>query len=67
MHRLLQGIENEAGMRRGADAPADDAARIGINDEGDIDEPFLGGDIGEPKVREAKSDTHSLLGAGARN
>jgi len=27
MHRLLQGIENEAGMRRGADAPADDAAR----------------------------------------
>ena len=30
MNRLLQGIENEPCMRRGADAPADDAAGIGV-------------------------------------
>lgn len=28
MHRLFAGIQNEPGMRGGADAPADDLARI---------------------------------------
>ena len=47
MDGLFQGIENEAGVRRPADPPADDAARIGINDEGHIDEPCPGRDVGE--------------------
>ena len=33
---LLQGIEHEAGMRRPADPPADDAAGIGVDHEGHV-------------------------------
>jgi hypothetical protein len=47
MDRLFQGIEDEPRMRRGADAPADDLAGIGVDDESDIDEALPGGDIGE--------------------
>jgi hypothetical protein len=36
---LLQGIQHEAGVRRPAGLPADDPPRIGIDDEGDVDEP----------------------------
>jgi hypothetical protein len=35
---LLQRIEHEARMCRARRAPADDAPRIGIDDEGDVDE-----------------------------
>ena len=38
MQRLLQRIEHEAGMRRPRHAPADDAAGVGVDDEGDVDE-----------------------------
>jgi len=34
-------------MRRGADAPADDLAGKGVEDEGDVDEALPGGDTGE--------------------
>jgi hypothetical protein len=37
--RLFQGIEDEAGMSRPAGPPADDPPSIGIDDEGDVDEP----------------------------
>jgi hypothetical protein len=47
VERLFQGIENEARMRRPACPPADDAAGIGINDKGHVDEAGPGRDIGE--------------------
>ena len=47
MHRLLQGIEHESGMRRSADPPADDLAGIGVDDESHIDKRLPGGDAGE--------------------
>jgi hypothetical protein len=45
MHRaplvqgLFQRIQHEARLRRSRDAPTDDPSRIGIDDEGDVDEP----------------------------
>ena len=51
MYHLLQGIEDETGMRRGADPPADGAAGIGVDDEGDIDEAILCGGIGKIAAR----------------
>jgi hypothetical protein len=47
MNGLFQGIEDEPGMRRAADPPADDAAGEGVDDEGDVDEALPGRDIGE--------------------
>lgn len=44
---LLQGIEDEAGVRRPTDPPAGNAPRIGVNDEGHIDEALPGRHIGE--------------------
>ena len=38
MKRLFQGIENKAGMGCPAHPPADDAAGIGVDDKGDIDD-----------------------------
>ena len=38
MERLLQGVENEVGVRRPAGSPADDPSSVGVDDEGDIDE-----------------------------
>ena len=43
----FEGIEDEPGMSGGADAPADDPARIGVDDKGDMDETPPGGDKGE--------------------
>ena len=43
---LLQCIQHEAGMGGPADAPADDAAGIGVDDEGHIDEAGPGGHVG---------------------
>lgn len=47
-------------MRAPACAPANDPASIGVDDEGDVDEPRPSRDV-------VKSDTHSMSGAGARN
>ena len=33
MKRLLQGVENEAGVSRAADPPADNTASVGVDDE----------------------------------
>ena len=38
MDCLLQRVQNKAGMSRAGHAPADDPTRIGVDDEGDIDE-----------------------------
>ena len=47
MNGLFEGIEDEAGMGRPADPPADDPAREGVDHEGHIDEARPGRDIGE--------------------
>ena len=60
MEGLLQRIEHEAGVRRPAGPPADDPPSIGIDHEGDVDEPGPGRDIGE--VRHPQP-----FGAGAWN
>ena len=46
MKRLFQGVENKAGMGCPAHPPADDAAGIGVDDKGCIDE------AGPRKVRD---------------
>lgn len=45
--RLLQGVENEAGVGRAADPPADNAASEDVDDERHIDEARPGGDVRE--------------------
>ena len=47
MKRLFQGIENESGVSRAADPPADDPTGIGVDHERDVDESRPGGDICE--------------------
>src|ERR1700730_12718444 len=52
MQSLLQGVEHEVGVRRSGRAPANEAPRVRIDDEGDIDEARPGrhvGEVGEPK------------------
>jgi hypothetical protein len=44
---LLQGIQHEAGVRRPAHPPADDAPRISIDHEGHVHEAAPGRDVGE--------------------
>ncbi len=44
---LLQRIQHEAGMSGPGHPPADDAAGIGVDHEGDVDEARPGADIGE--------------------
>ena len=44
---LFKSIEDEARMCRPAHPPADDAAGIGVDHEGDVDEARPGADIGE--------------------
>ena len=51
--RLFQRIEDEAGVRRPAGPPADDPPGISVDDEGNVDEPRPGCDVGE--VRHPKS------------
>ncbi len=58
MESLLQGIEDEAGMRRSTRPPPHDPPGVGVYDEGDVDEARPGRDVGE-------IDTHSMFGAGA--
>ncbi len=45
--RLLQGGEHEVGVQRARDVPADDVAREGVDDEGDVGEAGPGADVGE--------------------
>ena len=47
MQGLFKGIKHEVRMRCPADPPADNAAGEHIDDEGDIDKPCPGRDIGE--------------------
>jgi len=42
---LLQSIKHKARMSRAAYPPADDPPCVGIDDEGDVDEPFPGRDV----------------------
>lgn len=68
VERLFERIEDGAGVRRPAGAPAYNPSGVGIDDEGDVDEPCLGRDV-EPALAEArvKSETQSLFGACAKN
>ena len=45
--RLLQGVEDEPCMSTARHTPADDAAGVGVDDEGDVNEAGPGRDIGE--------------------
>lgn len=47
MDGLLQGIQNEAGMRRSADAPTHDKTAENFDHERHIDKPSTGSDVGE--------------------
>jgi hypothetical protein len=56
MDSLFQGVENEAGMSRGADAPADDLAGICIDDEGNLGngvQPGVHATLGPPDLTPA--------------
>ena len=64
---LLQCVENEAGMRSPACPPTRNASSERVDDEGDVNEPGPGRDIGDPKGGEANAETQSMSGAGARN
>ena len=44
---LLKGIERELGLERARRPPADDRARIDVDDEGDVDEARPAGHVGE--------------------
>lgn len=49
---LLQRIEHEVGVCRASDSPADDAAGLGIDPEGHVDEACTGrliGEVGPPQ------------------
>ena len=53
MERLFESVQDKVGMRRSAGPPADDPSRVGVDDEGDIDEAGPGrdiGKIGQPKT-----------------
>jgi hypothetical protein len=47
VQRLLERIQDEAGVRRPAGSPADDPPAAGVDDEGDVGEPRPGRDAGE--------------------
>lgn len=47
VQRLLQRVQDEAGMCCPAGAPANDPAGVCVDDEGDVDEPRPGRDVGE--------------------
>ena len=47
MDRLFEGIEHEARRGAGADLPPDDPASAGVDDDGDVDEPGPGLNVGE--------------------
>src|SRR5690349_9828817 len=57
--RLLQGVEGEVGAQRAGCLPADDHPRVDVGDEGDVDEPRPGADVGQVGNPEA------VRGAGA--
>jgi len=68
VERLFERIQDGAGVRRPSGAPAYNPSGVGIDDEGDVDEPCPGRDV-EPALAEArvKSETQSLFGACAKN
>src|SRR5690606_17986360 len=45
--RLLEGVQDQLGRHGGAAAPAQDPAGEGVDDEGDVDPPRPGGDVGD--------------------
>ena len=47
MQRLVERVQDEAGMRAPTGSPADDPASVGVDDENDVDEPRPRRDIGE--------------------
>src|SRR3954471_10905500 len=45
--RLLERVQGEIGAQRPGGLPADDHPRVDVGDEGDIDEPRPGADVGQ--------------------
>ena len=45
MERLFESVQDEVGVRCPAGSPADDPPGVGVDDEGDVDEPGPGRDI----------------------
>jgi hypothetical protein len=43
---LLEGVGGQVGAQAGRAAPADDPAAVDVHDEGDVDEPRPGRDVG---------------------
>ena len=56
MQGLLERIEHEAGLGRARHPPANDAARKGVDHQGDIHEAGPGRDVGE--ILSANSGGH---------
>jgi hypothetical protein len=80
MQSLLQRIKHEPRMRHAADTPADDPARKGIDDEGDMNKASPGRDAEHFQAKRnawrlgkcdqtcpMKSETQSRFGANAWN
>ena len=47
MERLFESVQDEVGVRCPAGSPADDPPGVDVDDEGDVDEPGPGRDIGK--------------------
>ena len=47
MERLFESVQDKVGISCSAGPPADDPPRVGVDDEGDIDEASPGRDIGK--------------------
>ena len=47
VERLLQGVEGQVAAQRARNPPANDRAGEHVDDEGDVDEPRPGGDVGQ--------------------
>jgi hypothetical protein len=48
---VVEGVERELGAQVGGDGPADDHPGVAVDDGGEVQEPFLGaevGDVGDP-------------------
>ena len=59
---MLKGIEDKACVSRAADMPANDVAGKNVNDEGYIDEPRPGRDIGKITAPRAGWDAQPGIG-----
>jgi hypothetical protein len=55
-----QRVQTEGGCERGSESPADELAAVNVEDAGDVEPAFVGGNIGDV------SDPDFIAGAGRR-